>query len=96
MRLGKKRCLPWEVNAAQQLPHPPLDLDGLSQSIGFCCSYDAGIAHLCKQLSNHIVVVFDLDRKERGTEEVFKDVDHAVEELEHEKRLNFCGGCREE
>lgn len=87
--------VPWQVDAPQELAHPPLRLDNLSQGVGLGGAYGSSIAHLDEELGDDIVVVLDLDGEERGANELLERIDDTVQELEHQQRLDLGGGCRE-
>lgn len=84
--------LRWKVGQAQvseQLAHEAFHLDQVAQGIWLCRVDVAGIAHLGQELGGDIVAGLDLLGVEGGAEEVFERVDDAVEELEHEQRLDL-------
>lgn len=74
--------VPRQVNASQELAHPPFDLDYLPQSIRFRRADISRITHLRKKLCDDIIVILDLDSQERRANEVLQGVDDSVQELE--------------
>jgi hypothetical protein len=79
----KPFVLPWQVDASEKFAHPSFDLDNLSQCVWLRRTDCTSVAHLRQQLSNDIVVVFELDGQERRANEVFQRIDDPVQELEH-------------
>lgn len=85
--LGKH--LPRQIDAPEQLAHPAFYLDNLSKSVWLRRADIPRIAHLGKQLGNDIVVGLDLDCQQRRPDEVFKDIDNAVQKFEHQQWFNL-------
>jgi hypothetical protein len=81
--------IPRQVQVPQQLPHQALHLNQISQRIRFCCTNSAGIAHLCQELRNHIIVTFYFMWQHRPAKKVFEDIDHPMKELERKQRLDL-------
>ena len=95
-RRGRKGAVRRQVEVAQQLVHEALHLDQVAQGVGLGGADGAGVAHLGQQLGDDIVVGLDLVGQQRCAQELLERVDRAVQELEHQQRLDLGRGRQEE